>query len=121
MQTFEITSPDGSTVKASASNWRELSIPQNAVKVEAIDRTQVRKDMRAGNVELAKLGREYLPGAELNARVNDILTRNGFEALLDDVTTFSELRGMPVGRGVFVTITTYRMGSGRYEFVGYLS
>ncbi|MRR37585.1 hypothetical protein EG829_23605 [bacterium] len=120
MKTFELTSQTG-TSTVTAPSWSDLQIPADTQKVEAVDRKLVMRDMRIGNVELAKLGREYLEGAELNARVNAVLAGAGFEQLLDDVTTFGELRSYPVGRGVFVTITTYRMPSGRYEFVGYLS
>lgn len=119
--TFEITRVDGTFTKATASNWSELSIPDDAIKVEAADPKQFRKDIRSANVELAKLGREYLPASDLNIKLGVILARYGFEEITGDVTASAEMRCIPVGRGSYLTVTTYRMQSGRFEVVGYMS
>lgn len=93
-----------------------------ARRIAADDRRQLEHDTRTVNEVLFKFGRVYhdsVPLAELSA----LLRWNGFDGL-DDILLVCGREGRlheSVGRNRWFTLTWYKMESGRYEIVAYLS
>ena len=100
---------------------QERSKSDHAVAVRA-KRKQTEKDTRSVNSVLYALGHNaYHASVPLNT-VNDALVANGFDAL--DEMLLCGSRGMlheSVGRNRWLTLTWYKMESGNYEVVAYVS
>lgn len=92
-----------------------------ARRIAADDRKQLEHDTQRVNEVLYKFGRVYhdsVPLAELSA----LLRWNGFDGL--DIFLVCGREGRlheSVGRNRWFTLTWYKMESGRYEIVAYLS
>jgi hypothetical protein len=83
-------------------------------------RLRVRQAKQA-NVALYNLGRTYHDGVPLN-EVNDILTQAGFNRLDAFMVCGREGRlHEDVGNNRWLSLTWYKMESGRYEVVAYVS
>jgi hypothetical protein len=82
---------------------------------------QLKRDTRAVNDALYGMGRTYHDGVPLTT-VSELLVHYGFDALEDmllcgHVGSFNA----EVGRNRFLTLSWYRMESGRYEVVAYVN
>lgn len=78
---------------------------------------------RANDVLSDDIGKKYHAAIPLQ-RVSDILDVNGFDpAKVGNGIYVGESGRLhePVGHGVYLTMTWYKMPSGRYEIVAYLS
>ena len=94
------------------------------IKVECIDKQIVRHQIKEINTTFRDMGRKYWDSlSELQDQVVSVLTSRGFD--VPDSFNLSgpegAARAVNIGRGVYLCVTWYQMGSGRYEFVGYVS
>jgi len=90
--------------------------------VMAAARRQLKKDLTWVNRVLDEMNRNvYHDGVPLN-RVNDALRAHGFDELEAMILCGREGRlNEPVGRFRYLSLTWYKMESGRYEVVAYVS
>jgi hypothetical protein len=73
------------------------------------------------NDELYELGKLYHDGLPL-MKIDNILTRHGFNATEDAIYCGREGKSNEkVGERTWLTLNWYKMESGRYEIVAYLS
>lgn len=84
---------------------------------------EVKKAMKAVNDYLMGMG-QYFMGLPLD-RMFEVLRANGFEVTEENLLgVYCGAEGRvheAVGAGVFFTMTWYKMPSGRYEVVAYVS
>ena len=82
---------------------------------------QLKRDQKRVNEALYWTGRTYQDSVPLT-EVSDLLVANGFEPLEDMILCGREGKILePVGRNRFLSLTWYKMESGRYEIVAYIS
>lgn len=126
--TFEITHDNG---KVQTIHDESISAAiarvcmTNVVKIEAVDKKLLRLHIQGVNDEFHKFGRDYHTRDEIYGFVCNTLLNYGF----DDLTASDfEIKGdeganrcLPIGKGAFLCVTWYKMPSGRFEFVGYIS
>ena len=130
MHIYEITYTDGKKEKKKADNIAQAvcfaSRPaEDVTKVECIDKAIVRHDVHQANVRLHEYGTDYHNAHEVMPYIREILATNGFDTeQLSDIEASGEsgeARCVPVGRDVYLCVTWYRMPTGRYEVVAYVS
>jgi hypothetical protein len=81
----------------------------------------LKRDTKAVNVALYGMGRTYHDGVPVQA-VSDLLVHYGFDALEDMLLCGREgSLHENVGRNRWLSLTWYKMESGRYEVVAYVS
>ena len=85
------------------------------------ERRVLRGNTKSVNEYLYELGRAFHVSVPLD-RVNDVLRVYGFDELESMLLCGREGRlHEPVGRNRWLALTWYKMESGRYEIVAYLS
>jgi hypothetical protein len=103
-------------VVAYANTDEDLPLP-------AMSPADKKKAVKRANDVLADLGKKYHNSIPLQA-ISDILEVNGFDPSKVGNGIFVGASGRahePVGFGVYLTMTWYKMESGQYEIVAYLS
>lgn len=102
--------------------FEEMGAKQEARVAAAHARNQMRKDLKWVNRVLSEMNHNtYHDGVPLD-RVNDALRAHGFDELEAMWVCGREGRlNEPVGREKYLTLTWYKMESGRYEVVAYVS
>lgn len=94
---------------------------ENSIGLTFDNRSQEKRAMAAVNRKLHTLGQRYHKGLPL-AEVSAMLTEEGFSGMSDGVYCGSEGRvHEQVGPHTWLALSWYRMESGRYEIVAYLS
>jgi hypothetical protein len=130
---FEITFDDGKKEMVDRKNISQAidTVPvlglARVSKVEAISTKLLRLDIHGVNNAFHHYGKTYHSKADIYIFVRDTLEMFNFSDITDKDDLPMEgdegaIRSYPVGRGVFLTFTWYRMiESGNFEFVGYIS
>ena len=89
--------------------------------VDALQRKQLASDTRWANRILYEVGQRFHDSVPLDI-VNEVLRCKGFNELESMLLCGREGRlHEPVGRNRWLALTWYKMESGRYEIVAYLS
>lgn len=125
---FEFTYESGRVQTITGDNILEAIARvdmSNVVKVESVDKKLLRLHIQSVNGEFHKFGRDYHTRDEIYGFVCNTLLNYGFEDL---TASDFEIEGdeganrcVPIGKGVFLCVTWYKLQSGRFEFVGYIS
>ncbi len=126
---FEITFDDG---KKEMVDRKDISQAIGTVpvlglarvsKVEAIDAKLLRLDILGVNNAFHQYGKTYHSKGDIQEFVNNTLHLFNFDyVIFTMIGDEGAMRNYPVGRGVFLTVTWYRMvETGSFEFVGYIS
>lgn len=128
MKTFEITYADGTRNTVKAPNWREIYTSDEVIKIEVVYTKLVHEKVDSINERFHKLGLNYHKslGAvkqylidTLNANKFDgEALRRAFDALPMDAQS---VRCQSIGFGFYIAVTWYKMPSGSFEIVAYVS
>lgn len=124
MKTFELTRADGSRETIKLPTWSELVFTDDIVKVELINFKRVRQASREVNNQFHSYGKFSHTLADIQDFVLNTLERHEFNT--DGLASkfYGEqgaIRCFPIGKDIYLCVTWYKLGSGAYEFVGYVS
>lgn len=136
MHTYEFTYKDGDKARLKAENIEAAlqlvlnnhmaRTPSELIqKIECIDKAIIRHDVQQVNTRLHEYGTDFHDAHEVMPYIREILATNGFDVSnLDSIEAGNqqgELRCVDIGRDVYLCVTWYRMPTGRYEVVAYVS
>lgn len=95
----------------------------NAIEIENIDTTAEFNNRSKANEEFAVLNRGYHYRSTVLDVISSVLARNGFIDVSNsiDLSRNGELRNILVGGNTYLTCTWFKMPSGKFEIVIYLS
>lgn len=126
---FELTFDNGGKHYITTNTWadvlKHVSRPEELVRVEQLFKDDIRTRIKQVNQALHILGQRYGTGSVIRDYIADLLLVNGFEVPSKWDSTFTNqegaMRNVPIGEGVYLTVTWYKMASGNYEVVAYVS
>jgi hypothetical protein len=113
-----------------AKTWRELFSETNLETTDLVSITFVEPaertfDVKSVNSAWYDYGKRYWNGEAIRNAMADSLRVHHFDVPEDWDSAFTsavgEMRAVPVGRNTFMCVTWYKMKSGNFEVVAYLS
>jgi hypothetical protein len=120
---YELTFKDGTKAIVKADNISEAITGMDVVKVEELDAKELKTNKGYLSSALSNLGRTYLSAKNLASTIANLIYLHGFTVNPDDIDVSGAegQKTLDIGKGQYLHYTWYCMGSGNYEFVGYLT